>query len=689
MTDNRNDNKGRPRKPGGGKGPRRPAGGKPFAGKSFDAKSSDRPDKPRPPRGDFKAPRDGSKGKSGGEATLRRRPDSASAPRGAPAPKAFPRDGEIVPRPRPAFEKKPFRPRSNEAERPFREREGQRPRQDRPERPPFKPRKARGPASTVRTVERAEGEERIARIMARAGLCSRRDAEEWIGAGRVEINGEKILSPARNAGPGDRILVDGKPLPGRERTRLWMFHKPKGLVTTSSDPEGRPTIFEALPEDLPRVVSIGRLDINTEGLLLLTNDGGLSRLLELPSTGWLRRYRVRAHGETDQAKLDALREGITIEGIDYAGIEARLDRAQGANVWLTMGLREGKNREIKKVLEHLGLAVNRLIRLSFGPFQLGDLEEGAVEEVKTRILKDQLGDKMIAESGADFDTPPLEAARAASQPEARETRAAAPRPERQGRPERPDHQERPSRPARGAMREPADEPPERRPERPQPGKRKHISILRAERREEAAGERKRVERAQTADRKGRTVRVERVVAARPKAAAPEDNRNARRFRGERDGAPANRAADRAEPRARAPRREGERPAFRKPREAGERPAFRKPREEGGRSQAPRAEGGRPPGRDRAAEPGGKPFAGKPFARKPFAGKPFGDKSFAGKPSGHKPSGGKFSGDRPPRRDAPDGARPFRGKPGGRPGGKPGGKPGGDRPRGPRPPRREG
>ena len=217
------------------------------------------------------------------------------------------------------------------------------------------------------------GEERIARVLARAGLCSRREAEEWIEAGRVSVNGTVLTSPAINVTESDRILVDGERLPERERTRLWLYHKPSGLVTTNSDPEGRPTIFENLPEDLPRVVTVGRLDINTEGLLLLTNDGGLARVLALPATGWLRRYRVRAHGSVDHATLNELRKGIEVDGIAYGPIEAELDRVQGANTWLTLSLREGKNREVKNVLGAIGLDVNRLIRVSFGPFQLGEL----------------------------------------------------------------------------------------------------------------------------------------------------------------------------------------------------------------------------------------------------------------------------------------------------------------------------
>jgi 23S rRNA pseudouridine2605 synthase len=247
--------------------------------------------------------------------------------------------------------------------------------------------------------------DRIAKVIARAGLASRREAEAWIAAGRVAVNGEVIASPARNVTDADRIAVDGVPLPSRERTRLFLYHKPRGLLTSHADPGGRPTIFSVLPANLPRLISVGRLDLNTEGLLLLTNDGGLARTLELPATGWLRRYRVRAHGRVTQDQLDPLYRGITIDGIRYGSIEATVDRPQGSNVWLTFAIREGKNREVKNVLGHLGLAVNRLIRVSFGPFQLGELAEGAVEEVKTRTLRDQLGDRIAAAAGADFAAP--------------------------------------------------------------------------------------------------------------------------------------------------------------------------------------------------------------------------------------------------------------------------------------------
>lgn len=234
-------------------------------------------------------------------------------------------------------------------------------------------------------------EERIAKRMARAGLCSRRDAERWIAEGRVSVDGVVLEAPAVTVGTASRILVDGKPLPEIEPPRLWRYHKPRGVLTTDRDPEGRKTLKDVLPGDLPRVVAVGRLDFDSEGLLLLTNDGELARFLELPTTGWMRRYRVRVYGELKDAELAVLRDGVTVGGVRYGPIEVAVDRASRTNSWLTVGIREGKNREVRKVMEHLGLTVSRLLRISYGPFQLGDLEPGAAAEVKRSALKEQLG----------------------------------------------------------------------------------------------------------------------------------------------------------------------------------------------------------------------------------------------------------------------------------------------------------
>ncbi len=265
-------------------------------------------------------------------------------------------------------------------------------------------RKINRPASATAGPSGPSEPMRIARAIARAGLCSRREAERLIEEGRVVVNGMKLNTPAIEVAPGDKIVVDGHPLPAAEPVKLWRYHKPKGLVTTNNDPEGRQTVFDNLPADMPRVVSIGRLDFNTEGLLLLTNDGALSRHLELPSTGWLRRYRVRAWGDVTQERLDKLKNGIEYEGLRYGPMEATLDSTQGHNTWLTIGLREGKNREVRNVMEALGLEVNRLIRVSYGPFQLTDLKPGEAEAVKRRVLCDQLGAKLASEFGLDKQT---------------------------------------------------------------------------------------------------------------------------------------------------------------------------------------------------------------------------------------------------------------------------------------------
>jgi 23S rRNA pseudouridine2605 synthase len=233
--------------------------------------------------------------------------------------------------------------------------------------------------------------ERIAKFLARAGLCSRRDAERWVAEGRVSVDGALLTTPAARVTPASQIRVDGKQVAMPDRPRLWRYHKPAGLVTTHRDEKGRPTVFAALPKGLPRLISVGRLDLTAEGLLLLTNDGGLARRLELPATGWLRRYKVRVHGSVDVARLAALADGITVGGVAYGPIRATLERVQGSNAWIAIAFAEGKNREVRRVLEALGLQVTRLIRLSYGPFQLGNLPRGAVAEVPRKALAEQLG----------------------------------------------------------------------------------------------------------------------------------------------------------------------------------------------------------------------------------------------------------------------------------------------------------
>lgn len=396
------------RKPDGDRPFRKPDGDRPFRKRDDAAAGGDRPQRDfrrddRPGEGGERKPfrkPDGDRPfrKPDGDRPFRKREDAAAGDR---PQRDFRRDD----RPGEGGDRKPFRKPDGD-KRPFRKPDGDRPyrqRDDRPQRADDAPRPGR------REREEAEqgtgGEERIARRLARAGVASRRDAEEMIAAGRVSVNGKVLDSPALNVGPRDRILVDDKPIPEVERTRLFLFHKPAGVVTTNRDPEGRRTVFDILPAGVPRLMTVGRLDINTEGLILLTNDGGLSRVLELPATGWLRRYRVRVHGKVEPEALEDLRDGIAVDGVFYGGIEATLDREQGSNAWLTLGLREGKNREVKNILGALGLDVTRLIRVSYGPFQLGELREGELRELKGRLLRDQLGERLIEEAGANFDAP--------------------------------------------------------------------------------------------------------------------------------------------------------------------------------------------------------------------------------------------------------------------------------------------
>ena len=517
--------------------------------------------------------------------------------------------------------------------------------------------------------------ERLAKVIARAGVCSRRDAETWITGGRISVNGSPVKTPAFNVVESDTISVDGKPLARKQATQLWLYHKPAGLMVTEKDPEGRPTVFEALTQmGLPRVLTVGRLDFNTEGLLLLTNDGGLKRTLELPATGWVRRYRVRAFGSVTQEQLDKLAHGITVEGVEYGPIEAVLDSASGSNIWITVGLREGKNREVRNVLGALGLEVNRLIRTSYGPFQLGELPSGAVEKVKTRILRDQLGKRLADTAGADFDSPIDD---------------------EEGQPRRRMPQKAESRPT----------------ERDRfGGLRKRPDFNRPERREEAP----------------RTVHFD--DGRPPQTYVPVGDPKARRGDFKRDEKPGARDGGfkrRSDDASGRPRRDGDKPFGKGPRKGGDRPfGDRPPRRDGDRpfAKGPRRDDARPARRDddkafsrgpRRDQPASadRPFrkdADRPFAKRsgPRPDRPARDGDRPSRPAGDRPYGkgprrddgqGRPTGPRPQRRegspaDRPRGDRKFdgarNGKPGGRPAGKPGARPRAGAPRPPRKPKSE-
>jgi 23S rRNA pseudouridine2605 synthase len=453
-----------------------------------------------------------------------------------------------------------------------------------------------------------------------------------------------LESPAFNVSASDRILIDGEPLPAVERTRLFLFHKPGGVVTTNRDPEGRKTIFDVLPEGLPRLITVGRLDINTEGLIVLTNDGGLARALELPETGWLRRYRVRVHGKVDAAALEGLKDGIAVDGVFYGAIEATLDREQGSNAWLTLGLREGKNREVKNVLGALGLEVTRLIRISYGPFQLGTLGEGEVQEVKGRTLRDQLGERLIEKAGANFDAPivnpfsnkPVRAERKPRDGEAAEKQGTR---EREGGKTFVKNRKRDREEKREAARDrlQTSRPGRREDDRgPRQNRGSHVWMAPGARpqgkRKQAAAEAEKDERSQSA----RKPRREGAAPARgDKPFRPRGDKPFDRDRSERG------------------ERSGDRPRFSK----GGKPEGDTREKRPFRSRDDRPDSGDKPRFSKGGKPGGKP-AGTSGAGKRF-GKP------GGKPSG-KPAG-RFSG------KPGGGSRPGKGRPGGRKPGKSGGE----------------
>ena len=576
-----------------------------------------------------------------------------------------------------------------------------------------KPAAKKGPADKS-FGKPARPPERIAKVLARAGLASRREVERLIGLGKIAVNGRLLDTPATTVSPDDLITVEGKPIRKAEPTRVWRYHKPVGLMTTHQDPQGRPTVFNSLPQELPRVISVGRLDINSEGLLLLTNDGELARALELPTTGWTRVYRVRALGRTTQAALDTLKTGVTVEGVQYGPIEARLDKAQEkadgrANLWITVSLNEGKNREVRKVLDSLGLKVNRLIRLAYGPFQLGDIEPGEVEEIGPRVVRELLGDKidprnLPSESETQTRTP-MRLRRTEGE--------GAPRTGRRGGGERfaPKGEGREERRERPLSREEAfrrkyeakefgdrdfDERPrfdgdgQARDRRPEREEREWTPRAERPRRDFNTGEFK---PRSEGSFKPRGDRPQRDFKPRGEGDfKPRGDRPQRDFkpRGEGDFKPRGERSFGDKPRFDKPRGEGnfkprgernfgDKPRFDKPR--GERPAGDRPQ----RDFKPRGESDFKPRGERSF--GDKPRFDKPRGERPAGDRP--QRDF--KPRGEgdfKPRGERGFGDRPAGKSfggKPGGGKSFGGKPGGfKPGGRPGGFAGKGAPRKPRP-----
>ena len=566
-------------------------------------------------------------------------------------------------------------------------------------------------------IKSAHVGERIAKVMARVGLCSRRDAEIWIANGRVSVNGKVLTSAAINVGTKDVILVDGQPLPEKQLSRVWLYYKPKGLMTTAYDPEGRATVFDNLPADMPRVISIGRLDLNSEGLLLLTNDGELARKLELPTTAWIRRYRVRVNGRFDPKLLDGLKDGIEIDGVRYGPIIASFDRQQGANAWLNMALTEGKNREIRRICQHFGWPVSRLIRVGYGPFRLEEMEPGQVHEVKGKLLKEQLQfgndyrheekpDPDKARQEADnrrdarrerpaFDKGPDKRTREKNMPRSeRPIRAErSERPVRDDTPVRSEGRVRNQRPGRNERMAREDGAPPRfeRPTRgekpswdksPRPGNRpeKPIRPARAEQasrseqpqrddrpaRSEKPSWADKPRRSDAPARGDRSERGERPAFVKREDRPARDERQRRNDTGGQGAKPSwSRQPDRDEQPVRQERaRRNDRGARNEQAARGDAPkAGLKPGWAKNKPTKPQPGTGRKPDRDRAIKDERYARSERPTVeerpRKTFA-KPMGDKPRSDRPRGPKPTGGKPAGDKP------------RGKSGGKPGaGKPG------------------